>query len=94
MVAISRTRWGPVSLSSPGTEVEGGDVVKIKRGARVTGTTREELTVELVRKYANGASIRELAEGTGRSFGFVHRLLTDADVTLRGRGGNTRRKDK
>jgi hypothetical protein len=48
----------------------------------------------VVRKYDNGASIRQLAEDTGRSYGFVHRLLAEADVTLRGRGGNTRRKDK
>jgi predicted transcriptional regulator len=69
-------------------------VVEIKKGARITGTARDELTVELVRKYDDGASIRELAEDSGRSYGFVHRLLADADITLRGRGGNTRRKDK
>jgi predicted transcriptional regulator len=69
-------------------------VVEIKKGARITGTARDELTVELVRKYDAGASIRELAEDSGRSYGFVHRVLADADITLRGRGGNTRRKDK
>jgi Helix-turn-helix domain len=75
-------------------EVKGDYVVEIKKGARITGTARDELTVELVRKYDAGASIRELAEDSGRSYGFVHRLLADADITLRGRGGNTRRKDK
>jgi hypothetical protein len=69
-------------------------VVQIKKGARITGTARDELTVELVRKYDDGASIRQLAEDTGRSYGFVHQLLVDAGVTLRGRGDNTRRKDK
>jgi hypothetical protein len=69
-------------------------VVQIKKGTRITGTARDELTVELVRKYDDGASIRQLAEDTGRSFGFVHRPLVDAGVTLRGCGGNTRRKDK
>jgi predicted transcriptional regulator len=69
-------------------------VVEIKKGARITGTARDELTVELVRKYDAGASIRELAEDSGRSYGFVHRVLADADITLRGRGGNTRREDK
>ena len=39
-------------------------------------------------------SIRALAEGTGRSYGFVHRLLLDAEVPLRGRGGATRTKKK
>ena len=77
-----------------GKEVEGGYVVQSKKGARITGTARDELTVELVRKYDNGASIRQLAEDTGRSYGFVHRLLAEAGVTLRGRGGNTRRKDE
>jgi len=32
----------------------------------------------------------ELAGLTGRSYGFVHRVLTDAGVTLRGRGGAPR----
>jgi len=27
----------------------------------------------------------------GRSYGFVHRILTETGVTLRGRGGATRR---
>ena len=33
-------------------------------------------------------------KGTGRSYGFVHRLLLDAEVPLRGRGGATRTKKK
>ncbi|WP_446047526.1 helix-turn-helix domain-containing protein [Streptomyces olivaceus] len=38
-----------------------------------------------------GASVRVLAEGCGRSYGFVHRLLTEAGTTMRTRGGpNTR----
>jgi predicted transcriptional regulator len=65
---------------------------KTKREARVVGVVRAELAAELGARYDSGASIRELAEQTGRSYGFVHRLLVDADVTLRGRGGNTRKK--
>jgi hypothetical protein len=87
------TRPG-ILLDLGSKEVKGGYVVEIKKGARITGTARDELTVELVRKYDDGASIRELAEDSGRSYGFVHRVLADADITLRGRGGNTRRKDK
>jgi predicted transcriptional regulator len=60
----------------------------------VSGGEREKLTNDLKKKYAAGASIRELAASTGRSYGFVHRILTDADVTLRGRGGATRGKKK
>ncbi|WP_207931320.1 helix-turn-helix domain-containing protein [Streptomyces sp. 8K308] len=64
----------------------------LKKGSRVTGPAREQLAADLKRKYESGASIRALAEETGRSYGFVHRMLSEADVTLRGRGGATRGK--
>lgn len=64
----------------------------LKKGARVTGTDRSKLAVDLKKKYATGASIRSLAEETGRSYGFVHRILTESGVELRGRGGATRGK--
>ena len=66
----------------------------IKKGARITGAAREKLAADLRKKYEKGQSIRALAEGTGRSYGFVHRLLLDAEVPLRGRGGATRSKKK
>lgn len=69
-------------------------MAQLGKGRRVSGGEREKLTNDLVKKYAAGASIRELAASTGRSYGFVHRILTDADVTLRGRGGPTRGKKK
>lgn len=62
----------------------------LPKGRRITGSAREDLTVQLKKKYEGGASIRQLAQETGRSYGFVHRLLVEADVTLRGRGGPTR----
>ncbi len=68
--------------------------VTIAKGARITGAAREKLAADLRKKYEKGQSIRALAEGTGRSYGFVHRLLLDADVPLRGRGGATRTKKK
>jgi hypothetical protein len=37
-------------------------------------------------------SIRALASSTGRSYGFVHRVLTESGVQLRQRGGARRRK--
>ncbi len=64
----------------------------LPKGQRIVGEAREDLASDLVRRYEKGASIRELAESTGRSYGFVHRLLTDAGANLRGRGGATRRK--
>ena len=66
----------------------------IRKGARITGSARDKLTADLRRKYEKGQSIRALADGTGRSYGFVHRLLVDADVPLRGRGGATRTKKR
>jgi hypothetical protein len=66
----------------------------VKKGARITGADRAKLAGELTKKYANGASIRALAEETGRSYGFVHRILTENDVSLRSRGGATRGKAK
>ncbi|MGW3926319.1 helix-turn-helix domain-containing protein [Streptomyces sp. NPDC005093] len=33
-----------------------------------------------------------MAEATNRSYGGVHRLLADAGVTFRSRGGETRKK--
>jgi hypothetical protein len=62
----------------------------IKKGARVTGAERAQMAADLVNRYAAGESIRALALATGRSYGFIHRILTEHGVTLRGRGGATR----
>lgn len=66
----------------------------LKKGSRVTGSSRDKLATDLKKKYENGESIRALAESTGRSYGFVHRILSESGVTLRGRGGATRGKAK
>jgi hypothetical protein len=62
----------------------------LKKGTRVTGVDRSKLATVLGERYDNGESIRSLAASTGRSYGFVHRILTENGVTLRGRGGATR----
>lgn len=67
-------------------------MVELKKGARITGGDRSKLAADLKRKYSAGRSIRELAAETGRSYGFVHRVLAESGVTLRGRGGATRTK--
>ena len=54
---------------------------------RITGAQREEWKHDYVKRYGAGSSIRKIAEETGRSYGFVHRLLVEAGVTLRKRGG-------
>jgi helix-turn-helix protein len=67
-------------------------VAELKKGTRVTGVERDKLSTGLKKKYDSGASIRELAASTGRSYGFVHRVLSEAGADLRGRGGATRRR--
>ncbi|MFD6952910.1 MULTISPECIES: helix-turn-helix domain-containing protein [Nocardiopsis] len=61
------------------------------KGRRLVGADRSELAAQLKRRYEAGESIRMLAAATGRSYGFVHRLLSEAGVDLRGRGGATRK---
>ena len=64
----------------------------LKKGARITGAERSKLATDLKKAYDKGTSIRELADKHGRSYGFVHRVLSESGVTLRGRGGATRAK--
>ena len=66
--------------------------VTARKGSRITGPERAELAAEVCQKYERGESIRALAAETGRSYGFVHGLLVDGNVPLRGRGGATRRR--
>lgn len=66
----------------------------LKKGSRVTGAERDKLASDLRKKYEGGQSIRTLAESTGRSYGFIHRILSENGATLRGRGGATRGKAK
>jgi hypothetical protein len=40
--------------------------------------------------YDDGANVRGLAEATGRSYDFGHRVLNEAGVELRSRGENPR----
>ena len=63
----------------------------LRRGARVTGPDRSQLASDLAERYGAGESIRSLASSTGRSYGFIHRILTEIGVTLRSRGGAPKR---
>lgn len=62
----------------------------LAKGSRITGDQRSTLAAEFGQRYAEGDSIRAIAEESGRSFGFVHGLLKESGVDLRGRGGATR----
>jgi len=67
------------------------DTSTIRKGTRVTGADRDKLATTLKARYDAGESIRSLATATGRSYGFIHRILTETGVALRGRGGATKR---
>ncbi|MEV6131995.1 helix-turn-helix domain-containing protein [Streptomyces violaceusniger] len=64
------------------------------RGARkqASEAARNRLAADLKRRYDAGASIRDLAELTGRSYRFVHRMLSEAGVECPRRGGPSRGK--
>ena len=66
-----------------------------KDGVRLTvdeAIATVTLTNPAKRNAQSPALWRALAEETGRSYGFVHRMLSESGVTLRGRGGATRGK--
>ncbi len=63
----------------------------LRKGTRVTGEDRSRLATYLRNRYDAGESIRSLATSTGRSYGFIHRILTETGAALRGRGGATRK---
>ena len=69
-------------------------VADLKTGARMTGSERSKLASEVKKQYEKGRRIRELADSHGRSYGFIHRLLSENEVSLRSRGGATRGKKR
>ncbi|MDJ0394923.1 helix-turn-helix domain-containing protein [Rhodococcus sp. G-MC3] len=62
------------------------------KGARITGDSRDRLQSSLKELYESGASIRSLATSTGRSYGFVHKVLAESGTVLRARGGPNRKR--
>jgi hypothetical protein len=73
---------------------EASKKAEMVKGARITGPSRDKLGADLKKKYESGKSVRDLAETTGRSYGFVHRMLVESGADMRGRGGATRGKAK
>ncbi len=51
----------------------------------IAGEARTQLGADLAAQYEQGTPIRGLVESSGRSYGFIHQLLTEAGVTLRAR---------
>jgi hypothetical protein len=62
-------------------------VADLRKGSRVTGAERDQQAADLKKRYDGGASIRSLAESTGRSYGYVHRILSESGTAMRNRGG-------
>ncbi|GJO41056.1 hypothetical protein DAVIS_04461 [Mycobacterium marinum] len=58
---------------------------------RKSKKTRDQLLDELRHAYEAGASIRNLAADTGRSYGSVHSMLRESGTTMRSRGGPNHR---
>lgn len=65
-------------------------MAELAKGVRVVGDDRDKLASSLRARYDKGASIRSLATESNRSYGFVHRLLTESGAPMRSRGGATR----
>jgi transposase len=63
---------------------------KVTKGTRLTGERREILLAVIRYKYLKrNMSIRAIAADTGRGYGTVHRILSDASL-LRSKGGKPR----
>lgn len=81
-----------------GRPFEGGVIIgpmttKIvgKKGSRVVGEARAAAVAAAKKAYDSGDSVRAIADDMERSYGFVHRLLEEGKVRLRGRGGAYRK---
>ena len=62
----------------------------LAKGSRISGAQRTTLASQYAKRYSGGESIRKIADDAGRSYGFVHNMLKESGVSLRGRGGATR----
>jgi Helix-turn-helix domain len=65
-------------------------IPELQPGQRLSGPERDQVGADLLRRYRAGSSIRQICGETGYSIGRVRRLLVDAGVQFRGRGGATR----
>jgi len=54
---------------------------------RLAGVKREKFAVIVAEQYASGLTIREVANIQGRSYGNIHRILSETGQPLRRRGG-------
>jgi DNA-directed RNA polymerase specialized sigma24 family protein len=64
---------------------------ELRRGQRLPDDQRAKIGAELLKRYESGRSVRQICAETGYSIGRVRRLLEDAGVTFRSRGGRNSR---
>lgn len=62
-----------------------------KPGTQLVGEARENARREAAELYGQGATIRSISRALGRSYGGTRVLLLEAGVTLRARGGGSRK---
>ncbi|GAA1664286.1 hypothetical protein GCM10009830_07310 [Glycomyces endophyticus] len=77
----------PESNPPAGGAAGAAGAAKTDPNRQVRGDERRELTEHVTAAYDQGRSIRDIASSIGRSYGFVHRLLAEAGVDFRTRGG-------
>jgi predicted transcriptional regulator len=61
----------------------------LPKHSRVTGQQRAELGKALKSEYEKGTSLRQLAAESGRSYGFIHRMLAEEGITFRSRANTS-----
>lgn len=65
-------------------------MTKLNKRVQLTSTRRSKLARDITTRYAAGASIRDLADYYGRSYGFVHRIVFDSGTPLHNRNASYR----
>jgi hypothetical protein len=63
-----------------------------KRSEQITGPERIALRQAMRALYEAGESIRTIAEGHGRSYGFVRQMISESGATFRPKGGSNPRR--
>lgn len=71
---------------------QGEQLMATRRYYKTEPDQRADLAQKAQRLYLSGSSIRQISAELGPSYGMIHRLLSEAGVTLRSRGGARRGK--
>lgn len=62
----------------------------VTRAPNLRGEARIELRQRMRQAYEAGATVVQVAERFGRSYGTTHKLLTEAGTRMRRQGGGRR----